>query len=80
MKINYPGPNSKSLPVSDWHKFKANEGVLIASIPIDNRFSLYTVIGDFLPYACWMALILNKLLPRKKSPDNIPDKQPCSSS
>ena len=79
-KINYPGPNSKSLPVSDWHKFKANEGVLIASIPIDNRFSLYTVIGDFLPYACWMALILNKFLPRKKSPDNIPDKQPCSSS
>jgi hypothetical protein len=72
-KINYPGPKSKALAVSDWHKFKANQGMLIAAIPIDSRFSLYTKTGDLLPYACWLLLLSIAIFPSKKTPVPAPD-------
>ena len=72
-KINYPGPKSKALAVSDWHKFKANQGMLIAAIPIDSRFSLYTKTGDLLPYACWLTLFFIAIFPSKKPPVPAPD-------
>ena len=67
-KINYPGPKSKALPTSDWHKFKANQGMLIAAIPIDSRFSFYTKTGDLLPYACWVVLLSIYIFASKKKP------------
>ncbi|NBY02313.1 MAG: apolipoprotein N-acyltransferase [Planctomycetes bacterium] len=67
-KINYPGPKSKVLTTSEWHKFKSNQGVLIAAIPIDSRFSLYTKTGDLLPYACWLVLFFIFLFTPKKTP------------
>ena len=57
-KINYPSLKSKALPVSEWHQFKAVEGILIASVPIDDRFSLYAKTGDILPLACLFVVIL----------------------
>jgi hypothetical protein len=48
--------------------------MLIAAIPIDSRFSLYTKTGDLLPYACWLTLFFIAILPSKKptvpEPDN----------
>jgi apolipoprotein N-acyltransferase len=48
---------AKSLPVADWHKFKKTPMILIASVPIDHRFSFYAATGDWLPIGCWLALI-----------------------
>ena len=41
------------LPVSRWSEFKQVQGVLLASIPIDHRTSLYAQWGDWLPWGCW---------------------------
>ncbi len=44
------------LPVSEWAAYKKEHGILMANIPIDDRFSLYAVTGDWLPCGCWLAL------------------------
>jgi apolipoprotein N-acyltransferase len=44
------------LPVSAWHRFKKVEGVLNATIPLDNRTSLYARWGDWLPWTCWLGV------------------------
>ncbi len=44
------------LPLSRWGEYKKVPGVLLASIPIDHRVSLYSFVGDWLPWACWVAL------------------------
>jgi apolipoprotein N-acyltransferase len=41
------------LPVSQWHEFKKVPGVLLATIPIDHRSSVYAWAGDWLPWGCW---------------------------
>lgn len=64
-KINYPSLKSKALPVAEWHQFKAVEGVLIASVPIDDRYSLYAKTGDILPLACWLAIFVIYFRTRK---------------
>jgi apolipoprotein N-acyltransferase len=47
------GPDAPPLPVEEWGRFKMVAGVLLASIPIDHRTSLYARWGDWLPVACW---------------------------
>jgi apolipoprotein N-acyltransferase len=42
------------LPLADWARFKKVAGVLVGTIPIDHRFSLYATWGDWLPQACWV--------------------------
>lgn len=42
---------------SDWHKMKKTMGILKAVVPIDDRFSLYVLAGDWLPLGCWAALL-----------------------
>ena len=49
---DHPGP----LPVSDWSQFKKVAGVLIATVPIDSRSSLYARWGDWLPIGCWIVV------------------------
>jgi apolipoprotein N-acyltransferase len=44
------------LPVSQWHEYKKVAGVLLATIPIDDRLSLYSGWGDWLPWSCWFAI------------------------
>lgn len=56
-KVTYPMTGTRSLPVHEWNKFKAVQGALIASVPIDSRFGLYTVTGDAPWYLGWAYLI-----------------------
>ena len=44
------------LPEGKWHDFTKVHGVLTATIPIDNRLSLYAWTGDWLPGGCWLLL------------------------
>src|SRR5262249_3795394 len=37
-----------------WREFTKVPGVLTATIPIDNRLSLYAWAGDWLPLGCWL--------------------------
>ena len=43
---------SASLSLSDWHAFKKVAGVLLATIPVDHRTSLYARWGDWLGWGC----------------------------
>jgi apolipoprotein N-acyltransferase len=45
-----------ALPVSQWHEYKKVAGVLLATVPIDDRISLYARWGDWLPWSCWIIL------------------------
>jgi apolipoprotein N-acyltransferase len=45
------------LPVSQWGDYKKVAGVLTAIIPIDQRLSLYSLWGDWLPGVCWMVVL-----------------------
>jgi apolipoprotein N-acyltransferase len=47
---------SAALPTQRWAEFKKTELVLLASIPIDQRKSLYARWGDWLPWSCWLLL------------------------
>jgi hypothetical protein len=47
--------------------------MIIAAIPIDSRFSLYTKTGDLLPYACWLTLFFIAIFPSKKPHVQAPD-------
>jgi apolipoprotein N-acyltransferase len=49
-------PGAPGLPVSQWGEFKKVPGVLLATIPLDDRVSLYARWGDWLPWACWGVL------------------------
>jgi apolipoprotein N-acyltransferase len=42
------------LPPSRWGEFKKTQGVLIATVPIDSRPSLYALWGDWLAWGCWL--------------------------
>jgi apolipoprotein N-acyltransferase len=44
------------LPVSQWREYKKVAGVLLATVPIDDRISLYAYAGDWLPWSCWIIL------------------------
>jgi hypothetical protein len=44
-----------SLQTADWRHFKKRQLVIAASVPIDNRASLYAMTGDVLPVVCWIA-------------------------
>jgi apolipoprotein N-acyltransferase len=49
-----PEAPGAELPVSRWAEFKKVPGVLVASIPLDRRTSLYVRWGDWLPWMCWL--------------------------
>lgn len=44
------------LPVSQWRDYKKVAGVLLATVPIDDRVSLYAKWGDWLPWLCWLII------------------------
>ncbi len=48
--------NPAELPVSEWHNYKKVAGVLLATVPIDERVSLYARWGDWLPWSCWIVI------------------------
>lgn len=45
------------LPVRDYSEFKGCSGVVIATVPIDRRTSIYSQWGDWLPIACWVIVV-----------------------
>jgi apolipoprotein N-acyltransferase len=51
-----PAEAAGELPVSRWGEFKKVAGILLASLPVDDRTSLYATWGDWLPWGCWLAL------------------------
>jgi apolipoprotein N-acyltransferase len=59
--------DAEPLPVSRWHEFKKVPGVLLATVPLDSRNSLYTCLGDWLPWSCWGLMLLGvfRLLPAR---------------
>jgi apolipoprotein N-acyltransferase len=48
----------RSLPVDEWKGYKKVAGVLLATVPIDDRTSLYARWGDWLPLGCWGLLLV----------------------
>ncbi|MFO0968684.1 MAG: apolipoprotein N-acyltransferase [Gemmataceae bacterium] len=44
------------LPTGEWSAFKQVHGVIHATVPIDDRTSLYSLWGDWLPALCWIAI------------------------
>jgi apolipoprotein N-acyltransferase len=44
------------LSASQWHDYKKVAGVLLATVPLDDRASLYARWGDWLPWSCWILL------------------------
>lgn len=44
------------LPQRDWQQYKKVAGILTATVPIDNRPSLYAYYGDWLPWLCWLII------------------------
>src|SRR5262249_29651118 len=44
------------LPPARWRDFKKVSGVLLASMPQDERAALYPHCGDWLPRGCWLVL------------------------
>jgi apolipoprotein N-acyltransferase len=68
-------PGAAGLPLSRWEEFKKVPGVLLATIPLDDRGSLYARWGDWLPLTCgslvlavvlWMTCA--RLLRRREPP------------
>jgi apolipoprotein N-acyltransferase len=51
-----PSEGAQELPTSQWGEFKKVAGILLAALPIDDRISLYSFWGDWLPWGCWLAL------------------------
>jgi apolipoprotein N-acyltransferase len=65
-------PGAGDLPVSRWSEFKKVPGVLIASLPIDNRVSLYARLGDWLAWGCWLVLGIGLVLGLLRGPRGAP--------
>src|SRR5206468_7649036 len=58
-----PDEGRAPLPVSQWADFKKVQGVLLATIPIDNRPSLYARWGNWLPWTCWGLIAIGLVVP-----------------
>jgi apolipoprotein N-acyltransferase len=54
--LPYAGRHGESLPQSDWAAYKQIAGVLVARVPIDDRFSPYALLGDWLAGLCWVVI------------------------
>jgi apolipoprotein N-acyltransferase len=58
----------RELPLEEWKQFKKRAGILLARIPIDQRGSVYAVLGSWLPWSCWALIgagwLLGWLRPR----------------
>jgi hypothetical protein len=55
-KVDGCGEEAQALAASEWREYKKVSGVLLATIPIDGRTSLYSLWGDWLPWTCWVVL------------------------
>lgn len=58
-----------ALPAESWRNSKGIEAIVKATVPIDTRMSLYAYGGDWLPWACWIAVVYGCCRRRKESSD-----------
>jgi apolipoprotein N-acyltransferase len=49
---------AEALPVARWHEYKKVAGLLLASVPLDTRNSLYAQWGDWFALGCSGGLLL----------------------
>jgi apolipoprotein N-acyltransferase len=49
-------PESGSMPPERWGEFKKVACVVLATLPLDGRSSVYARLGDWLPWTCWGVL------------------------
>jgi apolipoprotein N-acyltransferase len=65
-----PSRGAAGLPTARWADYKKVPGILFADVPIDHRFSLYALWGDWLPWSCWALLGAGVVLAwvRRKEP------------
>jgi apolipoprotein N-acyltransferase len=56
------------LPTSRWNEFKKVAGVVGATIPIDSRVSLYSYLGDWLPWTCWAVIAVGIVIVVRNKP------------
>jgi apolipoprotein N-acyltransferase len=60
---------AEELPASEWGEYKKVSGILLATVPLDDRTSLYCRWGDWLPWGCWLlfagAVIVALTRPRR---------------
>jgi apolipoprotein N-acyltransferase len=54
--VSESGMPPADLPTSRWQDFKKVPGVILATIPIDDRTSVYALWGDWLPWSCWLVI------------------------
>jgi apolipoprotein N-acyltransferase len=47
-----------ALPAATWAASHTVTGVVTAAVPLDNRTSLYARLGDWLPWMCWLLLLI----------------------
>jgi len=60
------------LPVSQWHEYKKVAGVLLATVPLDDRKSFYARCGDWLPETCGLILAAIFVFPWIRRPWRTP--------
>lgn len=53
-----PGIFPGNAPGSTWHEVKGQEGLLVGTVPLYSEISLYTQLGDVLPWICWGMMAL----------------------
>jgi apolipoprotein N-acyltransferase len=49
---------AESLSMSRWHEFKQHSGVLVATVPLDDRVSFYARHGDWFAGACLVSILV----------------------
>ncbi len=52
----------QALPVSEWWRYEVVPGVLVATVPLDTRESLYVRWGDWFPWTCASVVLLGFLV------------------
>jgi apolipoprotein N-acyltransferase len=62
------GPESQPLPKSEWKKFATVSGVILATMPLESRSSIYARFGDWLPWACWLVLGASGIVAVRRRP------------
>lgn len=53
-----PGVFTGNAPGSTWHDVKGKEGLLVGTVPLYSQISLYTRLGDVLPWIGWSIISL----------------------
>jgi apolipoprotein N-acyltransferase len=74
------GARPAELPEARWGDFKKKAGVLLATVPIDHRESLYARLGDWLPWTCWGLVAFLLLITMRRKQTAAPAASPRAGS